>query len=104
MHKQGFHQSWISNCELYVLHDATTTTTTTMLPTNYYYSNLTINDANIINDTWKYRSKNSLNMIKKMIIDYPCLGIRYHNPNNDNDNNDNSDSDILVSWSLTYDY
>ena len=95
LNKQGLYKSWDSPCELFVLQDINTNYHSN-LPDNYYYSELSINDVSIINDTWAYKSKTSFDMIKMMIQCLPCIGIKYKNPCNQ--------EEILVSWSLTYDY
>lgn len=60
------------------------------LPEGYTVGPLEEEDASIVNDTWKYRSENSLSMVKGMIKKMPSAGVR-------------DEKGDLCSWCCCYD-
>ncbi len=97
----GIEKQWQEPCGLFSLSKSSASIVQeqrVQLPSGYVQNNdmtttgdhNTINVAQYVNDTWKYRSATSLPMIKAMLDSYPSVGIIH------------KETGKLVSWMLTY--
>lgn len=91
LHKYEYDIRPVKNSVLLVNEDASELVLSP-LPAGYYYSDLRIDDAEVVDFYWPYHYEGSVFMIREMISTLPCVGIR------------TLDTNILVSWCLTYDY
>lgn len=110
-------QLWVEWCDILVLQDTFTAVSSLSSSScssvftcssegsgHYAVSDLTAEDAELINSTWKYRTETSLATVLQMIASFPCVGIRFH-PNGADPSAEAGAvgrSPQLVCWCLTY--
>lgn len=74
----GSRRKWKEPAVLYSLHAGSSDMQRfkSSLPDGYTIGSLDLDDASIINDTWKYQSDHSLQMVESMITKMPCAGVK----------------------------
>jgi len=92
----GFHEEWVEYCEMYCCLETTVShcqflqSIVDSLSDSFELSTLRLEDSEIINSTWKYKSDESIHMVQGMIEECKCQGIR------------SKSTGELVAWCLTY--
>ena len=87
---RGLRQSWVEMANLWVLCDSWRSASRNLLPPEYSSGPLTLEEALMVNDTWKYKSGTSITRVRSMIQNFPTMAIR------------TKEGGSLVAWCLTY--